>query len=218
MYIVYYKPTGEICYITGLESQVFTDDERDVIEVDPLPEGFGDITKKFIVDVQTKQLIEDPNFVYLTPEESALKQAKEGKFQEIKDAFAQRVINGHFYSHALGMEVDYRRGEHNNDLQNVESLISIMILSSTGRVVFKGYTEEKEVTLEQLQQLTIEMKQYGLWLYQRKWTIEEYVKQATKRSTVKAIPIDFDSTDYSVGDAFDLPEEEVTATKISPKL
>lgn len=207
-YIIYDTKTGEIKYYTSVSTEVYTDTSLDVLEIEELPEWFNDITKKPIVYNNT--IIPDPNFVYKTPEEIRLENAKTTKFEEIKKAFSNKFLDGHFYSQALQMEVDYRRGNHNNDLQNVEGLIQIMELTSTNQVIFKGYTEDKLVTLDQLKQLTIEMKQYGLWLYQRKWQIEDYVQQATKISTIKAIPIDFESEYYDVGNAFELPEEDFT--------
>lgn len=189
MYIIYNKINGNICYITPFQNQVFLDESIDSIEIEELPEWFNDITKKPIV--RNKELIEDPTFIYLTPEEIELKNAKEDKVKEIKQEFINRIEQGYFLSLVLEIKVDCRRGGYNNDLQNVEGLIQFMEGASIEEITYKGYTEEVTATLSQLQQLRVEMIQYALNMYQKKWELETLVTNALTIEDVNNIQIDF---------------------------
>lgn len=89
--------------------------------------------------------------------------------QKILAAFLDALRNGRIDS-SLGFPVDCRRSDVNNDLQNLDQLISL----GTYPMQFKGadnqmYTIPDEAAALQLRS---EMVQYGLGAYQRKWDRE----------------------------------------------
>ena len=112
---------------------------------------------------------------------------KEQKFNEISSAFEDNVMNGHFNSPTLGIEVDCRRGGINNDIQNLERLIKRMNRENILETPYKGYTEEVVATIDQLNTLLEEMGDYGLLLYLKKWQLEEQVKNVNDSELLKDI-------------------------------
>ena len=198
-YLIYDKKTGYIAYITEFEDQVYYDENtQNVFTTETLPDWFNDITKRPIV--KNGEIIEDPTFIYLTPEQLQLQQAKNAKLEEIKQIFESKFIDGHFYSQTLQIEVDCRRTGIKNDLQNVENLIGYLETSNQTELnIYRGYTNPEtsitqyayNVTLEQLQQLKLEMIQYGLQLYNRKWQLEDLINNTSTLSDLNNISIDF---------------------------
>ena len=122
------------------------------------------------------------------------------KLQQVSRTFEDTIANGHFFSQSLQIEVDCRRSDVKNDLQNVENLITFLTSTNTQTIdVYRGYTNPEtnetqyayNVTLEQLQQLKLEMIQYGLQLYNRKWQLEDLINNASTLSDLDNISIDF---------------------------
>ena len=98
---------------------------------------------------------------------------KEKKKRDITQAFDNELSNGKFMSTILGIEVDYRRGANKNDMQNVQALISYMERNEVESVIYRGADHHKEATLSDLQALLHEMEDYGLYLYQKKWSVRD---------------------------------------------
>jgi len=127
---------------------------------------------------------------------------KQQKLQEISEKFNIALVNGHFYSQTLQIEIDCRRSNTKNDLQNVENIIVFLSATSgQGLDVYRGYTNPEtgetqyayNVTLQQLEQLRLEMIQYGLRLYNRKWQLEDAIANTQSQSELDAISIDFNN-------------------------
>ena len=77
-YLIYDKKTGYIAYITEFEDQVYYDENtQNVFTTEALPDWFNDITKRPIV--KNGEIIEDPTFIYLTPEQLQLQQTINAK-------------------------------------------------------------------------------------------------------------------------------------------
>ena len=131
-----------------------------------------------------------------------LLKSKQEKLKQVSQSFEDTITNGHFFSQSLQIEVDCRRSDIKNDLQNVENLITFLTSTNTQAIeVYRGYTNPEtsitqyayNVTLEQLQQLKLEMIQYGLQLYNRKWQLEDAIANAQSQSELDAISIDFNN-------------------------
>jgi hypothetical protein len=104
---------------------------------------------------------------------------KQIKKSEIINSFNNELSNGKFTSTALGIEVDCRRSNIKNDLQNVQGLISHMNRNSKSTVTYIGYSESVEATKSKLEILCNEMEDYVLGLYQKKWQLEQSIDTAT---------------------------------------
>lgn len=102
---------------------------------------------------------------------------KDVKVDEIKLGFDNEFVNGHFLSQSLGIEVDYRRYDKKNDKQNVEALIAYMVEENIPEVIYKGYESLKaSATIAQLQTLVKEMNAHGIFLYNKKDTLIQQIK------------------------------------------
>lgn len=98
---------------------------------------------------------------------------KKAKKSEIVQSFDKALSDGKFMSTVLEIEVDYRRGANKNDMQNLQTLISYMKRNSISETVYKGYEEDKTCSVSDLEVLLTEMEDYGLYLYQKKWQLEQ---------------------------------------------
>lgn len=116
-----------------------------------------------------------------------LDQYRSDQIAIIESAFDQQFTSGHFLSATIGIEVDLRRMNEKNDVQNVESLISSMTRNNVPSITYVGYTENVTATLAQVQALKGEMEDQGLALYQKKWTLEAEIEAAATIDQVKAI-------------------------------
>lgn len=135
-------------------------------------------------------------------ETELLNEQKVIRLRQVSKAFEDILANGHFFSQALQLEIDCRRNSTKNDLQNVENIIEFLTLTNgQGLDMYRGYTDPEtcetqyayNVTLSQLQQVKLEMIQYGLQLYNRKWQLEDAIANAQTQSELDAITIDFDN-------------------------
>lgn len=110
---------------------------------------------------------------------------KEAKISEIKAAFGNEFVSGHFLSEALQIEVDYRRcgseyGDDKNDLQNAEKLLNFMKRKNLTSVTYKGYeTQKASATQEQMQLLIDEMVDHSIFLHEKKDTLLAQIKTAS---------------------------------------
>jgi hypothetical protein len=117
-----------------------------------------------------------------------LDELKEMKLNEVKQKFKEALANGSFYSKVLEAEVN-KGPEH---LRNVESIIEYMIATGETETDFRLYDNSfKRVTLNQLQALKIEMIGLGNEYYQRKWQLEEQIKNAKTEEELNSIVISF---------------------------
>ncbi len=134
----------------------------------------GDIPKSLILtwDSDTSTIIAD------------LSLDKQNKLEEIKKEFTVDYNTGSFSSPTLSKDVNVGRGHS----QNVNSLIDHMIDSSLETVQFRIYDNSFiSITLTQLQELKLELINYGMSLYQHKWDLEEQIEDAVTQEAIQAI-------------------------------
>jgi hypothetical protein len=93
-------------------------------------------------------------------------------------AFDNAMATSHFMSTALGIEIDCRRSATKNDLQNIQTLSAKMDREGWTEVEYVGYTATKVATKQNLKDMTSEMEDYALGLYQYKWAKWELVSKA----------------------------------------
>lgn len=116
---------------------------------------------------------------------------KEQKLKEVSTKFNETLANGHFFSQSLQIDVDCRRSDTKNDLQNVQNLIKKMQVDGIQQIYYVGYTETAPVTFQQLLQLEIEMIDFGLQLYNKKWELESQISNAQSIAELENIEIIF---------------------------
>lgn len=105
---------------------------------------------------------------------------KDNRKKYTVDCFEKEIVDGHFFSESLNIDVDYRRGGKDNDLQNVEGLIEYMIDNNITSTVYSGYESQKAtVTLDQVKALKKEMVAHGIFLYNKKGSLKSQIDQAT---------------------------------------
>ena len=111
--------------------------------------------------------------------DDSLNYYKRKQLEKLSVDFYAYLKRGHFYSEVLQIQVDYRRDSSKNDLQNVEVLIEVMEEAGETETVYKGYEDHTApATINQLKLLAKEMKSFGVYLYKRKYEIEDLIKQA----------------------------------------
>jgi hypothetical protein len=116
---------------------------------------------------------------------------KEQKLKEVSTKFNETLANGHFFSQSLQIDVDCRRSDTKNDLQNVQNLIKKMQIEGIQQIYYVGHTETVPVTFQQLLQLEIEMIDFGLQLYNKKWELESQISNAQSIAELENIEIIF---------------------------
>ena len=121
----------------------------------------------------------DDEFVLKDYPIKSLEQMKTAKLSEIKQAFNQEKESGHTTS-SLGFEVDATR----RSKDDIESLLYVDMFP----VHFRDYNNSfHELSKEQTQSLKREIIAYGLASYQKKWELEEAIKNATTIEEVEAV-------------------------------
>ena len=118
---------------------------------------------------------------------SKFDQYKQEKLDLIINQFNNELSNGNFDSTTLGIKIDCRRNLNKNDLQNVQGLISNMTRYSIQSINYIGYTEIAVATVEKLTSLANEMEDHVLGLYQKKWQLEEQIKNVLTIESLEAI-------------------------------
>ena len=109
----------------------------------------------------------------------SLELAKTEKLAEIKQAFNHEQENGHTTS-SLGFEVDATR----RSKDDIESLLYV----GEFPVHFRDYDNDfHELSKEQAEVLKKEIIAYGLSVYQKKWTLQQTVENATTVEEVEAV-------------------------------
>jgi transcriptional regulator CtsR len=118
---------------------------------------------------------------YIAKHEKTFAQLQAMKLDEIRLAFENAALNGRFTS-SLGFDVNARRGGIQNDLQNVEALISL------GATQFRDADKiMRNITALDLVTIKTEMQQYGLGLYEHKWQLEAAVNAAVDEADLEVI-------------------------------
>lgn len=129
-------------------------------------------------------LIPDPE---PTPEE-LLASARADKLARLGDAFEHARRFGHFGS-SLGFEADATERAD----RDVAGLVTMLEATGERETLFCDYGNVmREVTLEQLKTLRLELIAYGRMLYARKWELREAVNAARTPEAVARIEINFD--------------------------
>ncbi len=101
------------------------------------------------------------------------------KLLEVKQAFSQEQESGHMSS-SLGFEIDATR----RSKDDIESLLYV----DEFPVRFRDYDNNfHELSKEQTQSLKREIIAYGLASYQKKWELEEAIKNATTIEEIEAV-------------------------------
>lgn len=103
------------------------------------------------------------------------------KLQEIADAFDDEIERtGHITTSLDGFEVDARR----KDYQNITGIIEYY----QEPITYKGYTEDRpNTTRDELKIIAGEIVRRGNWLYQKKWSLEDAVKNAQTAEEIASI-------------------------------
>lgn len=178
--IVKYAPITS-CIVSGHDVRMYNEDWtrkplQECIDLGYLNlEEDEKILNEQIVKLSDKELVEKG----LLTLEDVLPKHKENKLREISQAFENEFIAGKFFSKALNIEVDYRRSGTKNDLQNVEKLISYMERNSITETVYAGYGDSAtEASLSKIKALQLEMEDYGIYIYNKKWALFKQVSLA----------------------------------------
>jgi hypothetical protein len=137
-------------------------------------------------------VIFDNEIIRIKTLEEKLLKFKELKMNEIKQKFMNAMANGvidfTIPSSGIQVQVDARRSNINNDLQNVEGLIEMMQLQNISEIQYKCYDNNKYTfTLQDMIALKYALMNYGLQLYAKKHMLEDMVKQATTKEELEQI-------------------------------
>lgn len=113
--------------------------------------------------------------------EPAIEDLRAFKAREIHDAFDSEINEtGHITTSLDGFEVDARR----RDYQNVQGIIEYYQVPIT----YKGYTSDRPNTnRDELKVIAAEIFQYGLYLYNKKWALEQAIEAAQSQEELDAI-------------------------------
>ena len=142
----------------------------------------GSINKIVVPDDGIPGFIRDNFEVFETDPgiepELTLEEWKVIKYAEILTAFNKQLADGVFKSTALDINVDCRRNLTKNDLQNVQGLLSYMTRNSLTEISYVGYTQTVPATLAQLTDLSYEMEDFVMGLYEKKHNLEDQTAAA----------------------------------------
>lgn len=109
----------------------------------------------------------------------SLNDFKLNKFQEISDSFKNEMMYGKTDT-GLGWEIDARRYDVHNDIENMELLYEEMAANNEGNTYVKGADNLLySCTLEQVANLIILIRRKGLQNYQKKHMLELQIDAAT---------------------------------------
>lgn len=108
---------------------------------------------------------------------------KAAKLVELKASFTDAEQNG-FVLSSLGFEAD----ANDTANRNVEGLIKKLAADGKEKTLFCDHNNAmREVTLEQLKTLQLEIIDYGQQLYAKKWQLREAVNAADTAEAISAI-------------------------------
>lgn len=117
------------------------------------------------------------------PEPPTLDEARAAKLAEISAAFEQAGRTAHVMS-SLGFEID--ANERAN--RDTEGLITVLTATNAPGTLFCDYHNVmREVTLEQLKTLRLEIIAHGQALYAKKWLLREAAAAAQSLEEIRAV-------------------------------
>lgn len=136
------------------------------------------------IEFTTDKVIE-----YAVTTDFTLSEIKARKLRMIDKEWLAAVQRGAFISQSIaGFKVDCRRNDKDNDIQNIQGLMTLITAGVTQEpVAWKGADEVRELTLEQLQALFVEMTGYGAETYQRKFVAQKALANAETVDEVLAV-------------------------------
>ncbi|BCS54064.1 DUF4376 domain-containing protein [Geobacter sp. SVR] len=126
-----------------------------------------------------------------TVEQVPLDLAKHTKKTDITQEWTRRIKSGSFMSSALNTRVDARRNDIDNDAQNLAEIINAGEANpGMFPILWKCTDTTKEVTLDDLKALRLEMAQYAMNLYSDKFTTYAAIDAATTLEEVMGIELE----------------------------
>lgn len=154
--------------------------------VEDIPENIEYTTMDIDVDPTNVTYMDNQFTVY--NENYILNQEKRNKVNLLKDNFDIFTDDGFMYSQTLSCFINFG----SLHLRNVDSLISLMESANMSNVLFRIYDNSfKQVSLEQLKIVKLELIQFGLKLYQIKWQLENLINQCQTTEDLDSIVVDF---------------------------
>lgn len=150
-----------------MPDDIWQSQPRYMTELGPLPEG---------------ALLERP--------EKPLEIIRSEKLSSLRSAFASAEANGHLTS-VCEFEIDA------TERANRDISVLIMFLEATGTstTTFCDYTNTfRQVTIENLKTMQLEVITYRQALYSRKWSLRTTINNAQTKEELEAIKISFDVT------------------------
>ena len=116
-------------------------------------------------------------------EASTLDEVRAAKLTEINAAFERAGAGGHVMS-SLGFEID--ANERAN--RDTEGLITVLSATGAAGTIFCDYNNVmREVTLNDLKTIRLEIIAHGQALYAKKWLLREAVNAAQTVAEVQAV-------------------------------
>ena len=117
------------------------------------------------------------------PEPPTLEEARAAKLEEINAAFERAGAAGHVTS-SLGFEID--ANERAN--RDTEGLITVLSATGAAGTLFCDYNNVmREVTLDDLKTIRLEIIAHGQALYAKKWLLREAVNAAQSVEEIQAV-------------------------------
>lgn len=111
------------------------------------------------------------------------------KLSSLASAFASAEANGHLTS-ACGFEIDATERAN----RDVSGLITSLEAAGASTTTFCDYTNAfRQVTIENLKTMRLEIIAYGQALYARKWSLRTAINGAQTKEDLDAIEISFDA-------------------------
>mgnify|MGYP003308707030 CR=1 FL=1 len=137
-----------------------------------------------------------PQFSVLPPlakPEKPLEVLRKEKLSALNAAFAS-VESGAWVMSSLGFKADANTTANTN----IEGLIKSMSALGQETVIFCDYDNVyREVTLEGLQTLQLEVIQNGQSLYAQKWAFRNAINAAKDKDALVAVQVEFSMMDFS---------------------
>lgn len=134
-----------------------------------------------------------PKGALLAKPEKPLKVLREEKLSALNAAFAS-VESGAWVMSSLGFKADANTTANTN----IEGLIKSMSALGQETVIFCDYDNAyREVTLEGLQTLQLEVIQNGQSLYAQKWAFRNAINAAKDKDALDAVQVEFSMMDFS---------------------
>lgn len=139
------------------------------------------------------ELGELPEGAMLARPEKPLEVLRKEKLSDLNSAFAS-VESGAWVMSSLGFKADANTTANTN----IEGLIKSMSALGQESVIFCDYDNVyREVTLEGLQTLQLEVIQNGQSLYAQKWTFRNAINAAQTKEELDAVQVEFSMMDFS---------------------